>query len=90
MRKFKCFDCGHTWQIIFGGGEPGFKQACPKCKSLNIHRINKMRGGGRSGKRPPLGSDEDFVPGRGRWRRGREVSLQQGKSQTEDTSDNEA
>jgi hypothetical protein len=89
MRKFKCFDCGHTWQIIFGGGDPGYKQVCPKCKSLNIHRINKIRGGGRFGKRESLGDHEDFMPGNGRWKRGQEVSLQQGESQTENASDTE-
>jgi transposase-like protein len=45
MRKFKCFDCGNTWQMIFGEGDPGFKQVCPKCKSLNIHRKTKYEEG---------------------------------------------
>ena len=41
MRKYKCFDCDHTWEVIFGEEEPGVKQACPKCKSLNVHRMDK-------------------------------------------------
>jgi hypothetical protein len=41
MRKFKCFDCNHTWEIIFFEEKPGVKQACPNCKSLNVQRIEK-------------------------------------------------
>jgi hypothetical protein len=41
MRKFKCLDCNHTWEIIFGEEKPGVKQACPACKSLNVHRLNQ-------------------------------------------------
>ena len=54
MQKFKCFDCGHTWKIIFGGGGPGIKRACPNYKSFNIHGIDKIRGGSRSVRRTPL------------------------------------
>jgi len=41
MRKFKCFDCNQTWEIFFFEEKPGVKQACPKCKSLNVYRIDK-------------------------------------------------
>lgn len=44
MRKFKCFDCDHTWEIIFFEEKPGVKQACPKCKSLNVQQIDIKSG----------------------------------------------
>jgi len=44
MRKYKCFDCDRTWEIVFGKEDPGVKQACPKCKSLNVHRIDNNDG----------------------------------------------
>ena len=52
MRKFMCFDCGYEWEEPFGTGRP---QNCPKCGSVNIHRVDagrgmgKGRGGGRGG-----------------------------------------
>ena len=47
MRKFKCFDCNHTWEIIFSEERPGVKPACPACKSLNVDRMNKNREEGK-------------------------------------------
>lgn len=35
MRKFKCFECQHAWELPFGTGRP---QECPKCAGINIHR----------------------------------------------------
>jgi transposase-like protein len=46
MRQFKCFDCNHTWEIPYGAGGRGVDQVCPKCKSTNVHRIEKERGRG--------------------------------------------
>jgi predicted DNA-binding protein (UPF0251 family) len=43
-RKFRCSDCGHTWEIPYGTGRPG---GCPSCKSANIHRDAQERGLGR-------------------------------------------
>jgi len=34
-REFRCADCGHTWEVPFGGGRP---VACPACQSGNLHR----------------------------------------------------
>lgn len=34
MRKFRCYDCQHTWGLPHGTGRPG---NCPSCKSGNIH-----------------------------------------------------
>lgn len=34
-RKFKCYDCQHEWEELYGTGRP---QKCPKCGSANIHR----------------------------------------------------
>jgi predicted DNA-binding protein (UPF0251 family) len=48
MRKFKCSDCQHTWELPYGMGRP---QDCPSCKSGNIHRAQEdkgyVRGSGR-------------------------------------------
>jgi len=41
MRKFKCYDCQHTWELSYGTGRPG---NCPSCKSGNIHRAEEDRG----------------------------------------------
>ena len=48
MRKFKCYDCRHDWELPHGTGRPG---NCPSCKSANIHRAEDDRGNARgSGK----------------------------------------
>jgi predicted DNA-binding protein (UPF0251 family) len=41
MRKFKCYDCRHTWELPYGTGRP---EDCPSCKSGNIHRAEGDRG----------------------------------------------
>jgi len=41
-RKFKCYDCQHTWELPHGTGRPG---ECPECKSTSIHRAEEDRGG---------------------------------------------
>jgi predicted DNA-binding protein (UPF0251 family) len=41
MRKFKCDDCQHSWELPYGTGRPG---NCPSCKSDNIHRAQEDRG----------------------------------------------
>jgi predicted DNA-binding protein (UPF0251 family) len=48
MRKFRCDDCQHLWELPYGAGRPGH---CPSCKSGNIHRINAERGYARGGGR---------------------------------------
>ena len=40
MRKFQCSDCQHAWGLSHGMPRP---EACPFCKSENIHRA----GGGK-------------------------------------------
>jgi hypothetical protein len=35
VRKFKCYDCQHSWELSYGTGRP---DACPSCKGKNIHR----------------------------------------------------
>jgi rubrerythrin len=40
-RKFKCYDCQHTWEIPYGTGRP---ENCPSCKSGKIHRAEEDRG----------------------------------------------
>lgn len=47
MRKFKCYDCNHEWELIYGTGRP---QECPQCKSKNIHRAEEDRGYARAGR----------------------------------------
>jgi len=48
MRKFRCSDCQHAWDLPYGTGRPG---NCPSCKSGNIHRAQEdtanARGFGR-------------------------------------------
>jgi predicted DNA-binding protein (UPF0251 family) len=44
MRKFRCSDCQHSWELPFGTGRP---QDCPSCKSVNIHRAQEDRGSAR-------------------------------------------
>jgi predicted DNA-binding protein (UPF0251 family) len=50
MRKFKCSNCQHSWELPYGTGRPG---DCPSCKSGDIHRAGEergyIRGGGRGG-----------------------------------------
>jgi predicted DNA-binding protein (UPF0251 family) len=58
MRKFRCSDCKHTWQLPYGTGRP---QDCPSCKSVNIHRAEDDRGYAR-----------EFVRGQARCCRGTE------------------
>jgi predicted DNA-binding protein (UPF0251 family) len=35
MRKFRCEDCSHEWELGYGTGRP---QECPECRNNNIHR----------------------------------------------------
>ena len=49
MRKFKCYDCDHTWELSFGQGGRGMDQVCPKCGSTNVHRSGDARGRGNGG-----------------------------------------
>ena len=44
MRKFRCYDCQHPWELAYGTGRP---EVCPLCKSANIHRAQEDRGCGR-------------------------------------------
>ena len=41
MRKFRCSDCQHAWDLPYGTGRP---ENCPSCKSGNIHRAEEDRG----------------------------------------------
>ena len=41
MRKFRCYDCKHSWELPYGTGRP---ENCPSCKSGNIHRAQEERG----------------------------------------------
>jgi len=48
VRKFKCYDCQHTWEIPYGTGRPG---GCPACQSANVHRAVEDRGFATGGRR---------------------------------------
>lgn len=41
MRKFRCYECQHSWDLPYGTGRP---DKCPSCKSGNIHRVQEDRG----------------------------------------------
>jgi predicted DNA-binding protein (UPF0251 family) len=47
-RRFRCFNCGHTWEVPFGTVRP---TSCPSCDNLNIHRAEEDRGYARRGAR---------------------------------------
>lgn len=49
MRKFKCYDCQHAWEIPWRTGRP---QNCPSCQSENICRAEEDRGYVRGGHSP--------------------------------------
>ena len=34
MRKLRCYDCQHSWELPYGTGR---RENCPSCKSGNIH-----------------------------------------------------
>jgi len=46
MRKFRCYDCQHSWELPYGTGRP---ENCPSCKSGNVHRAQENRGYARGG-----------------------------------------
>jgi uncharacterized protein len=53
VRKFKCDDCQHTWELPYGTGRP---DSCPSCKGENIYRAEGSgrgpgQGRGRCGRR---------------------------------------
>ena len=52
QRKFKCYDCGHEWELPYGTGRP---ETCPHCHSPNLHRAPEDRGYARRGMRGPKG-----------------------------------
>jgi hypothetical protein len=67
MRTFKCADCQHTWQLMFGTGGRGRDLICSQCGSRNVHRTEQARrcsGGWRHGQPSPTG--EPFRLGRRR------------------------
>src|SRR5512137_2965780 len=44
MRKFRCSECQHSWELPYRTGKP---ESCPSCKSGDIHRAQEDRGYGR-------------------------------------------
>lgn len=58
MRYFKCFNCSHIWTLVFWDDGKDSKMACPHCKSLKVHRINKVRGWDRVGKYSTIAEDD--------------------------------
>ena len=41
VRKFKCSDCQHSWELPYGTGRP---DTCPSCKGENIYRAEGWGG----------------------------------------------
>jgi len=41
MRRFRCYECLHSWERPYGTGRP---DGCPSCKSSNIHRAQDDMG----------------------------------------------
>src|SRR5512136_587500 len=48
MRKFRCDECQHSWDLPYGTGRP---ENCPSCKSGNIHRAQEDSGYARGFRR---------------------------------------
>jgi predicted DNA-binding protein (UPF0251 family) len=63
LRKFRCADCEHTWEVPYGTGRPA---ECPSCKGVNFHRAGGGRGFG-GGRRGGFGRrfEQGFGGGRG-------------------------
>lgn len=40
MRKFRCFDCQHSWELPYGTGRP---ESCPACRSDKIRRAEEEK-----------------------------------------------
>jgi len=45
MRRFKCVECGHEFEVPFG--QPRWTLKCPNCGSPNIYRIDSGFGKGQ-------------------------------------------
>lgn len=41
QRRFRCSECGHTWEAAYGAAR---LDKCPQCESANIHRAEEDRG----------------------------------------------
>ncbi len=52
-RKFRCYDCHHSWGLPYGTGRPA---NCPGCKSENIGRAEEDRERGRGGEEVRAGA----------------------------------
>jgi hypothetical protein len=50
VKYFKCVECEHYWAITFCEDSEEINIACPACKSLKVHQIEKVRGWDREGK----------------------------------------
>ena len=74
MRYFQCFDCRHIWKIVFWEDGKGTKMACPECKSLDVHQIEKVRGWDREGKYTTLVKEDDQTSMSPRYESVRRVS----------------
>ena len=48
MRKFRCCECNHSWEIPYGTGRP---TDCPECQDKNVRRAEEDRGVGCRGPR---------------------------------------
>jgi len=64
MIYLRCNDCGHSWNIVFWEEREGTKIACPQCKSLNVKRIEKIRGWDRENLAASPGQHEVQEPGK--------------------------
>lgn len=40
VRRLKCFDCGHIWEVPCRSEACGEVWRCPQCKGENIRRVN--------------------------------------------------
>ena len=40
VRKFKCRECHHDFEVPFGTGSRGYETTCPQCGKQDVHRTD--------------------------------------------------
>ncbi|HEX54619.1 MAG: hypothetical protein DRO90_02115 [Candidatus Altiarchaeales archaeon] len=65
VRRFKCYNCNHEFEVPYGTGVRGRDMKCPKCGSNNIHRLDAGPRGMGMGRGPSPQGRGRGGPGRG-------------------------
>lgn len=61
MRRFRCDDDSHEWDVSFDAMISGHRPQCPRCASINIYPLRPIRlnPGGRRRRQPHRGGRKD-------------------------------